>query len=348
MTIVAYSSFTLSYFGRAKAWALSARRYHPEWKLVAVLVDEAPDGFDMAEAEDLFDEVLTTEELIGADYEAWLFGHDIVEACTAVKGAALRHILSDPEVTKAFYFDPDTALFGRLDPMIEKLDHCNIILTPHQVDPDTTGMAISDNEITSLHFGTYNLGFLAVANTAEARRFADWWEDRLHDWCHDRLDIGLFVDQKWCNLVPCFFDDVVTWRDPGYNVASWNISQRAIRIDQDGNLTANGRPLVFFHFTKLGPVGDVMTQRYAGPVSDVYELWAWYRMSVEKAQPAGIPDRWWKYNTFADGTEIPKEARRLYRDRSDLRKTFPNPFADGDQSYLEWLVRNTEVMNAQV
>lgn len=346
MTIVAYSSFTLSYFGRAKAWALSARRHHPEWKLVAVLVDEAPDGFDMAAFDGLFDEVLTTKDLIGPGYTSWLFGHDIVEACTAVKGAALRHILTDPEVSKAFYFDPDTALFGRLDPMVERLDSCNIILTPHQIDPDDTPRAIQDNEITSLHYGTYNLGFIAVSNTPESRRFATWWEERLHDWCHDRLDIGLFVDQKWCNLVPCFFDDVVTWRDPGYNVASWNISQRNIKIDLEGNLTANNHPLIFFHFTKLGPIGDVMTQRYAGTDSDVYELWAWYRMSVRNAQPETVPDRWWKYDTFADGTRIPKEARRLYRDRKDLKMTFPNPFETGDNSYVSWLAQNTEILNA--
>ncbi|WP_193141418.1 MULTISPECIES: hypothetical protein [unclassified Meridianimarinicoccus] len=346
MTIAAFTSFSLNYFGRAKTWADSVRRVHPDWKLVAVLVDEAPEGFDMAPIAAAFDEVLTPDRFMDEDHRPWLFGHDIVEACTAVKGAALRHLLDDPAHKKVLYFDPDTAVFSPLDPLIDRLDDCNIILTPHQVEPDETPLGISDNEITSLHYGTYNLGFIAVANTAESRRFAAWWEARLHDWCHDRLDVGLFVDQKWCNLVPCFFDGVVTWRDPGYNVASWNISRRDIRFDDDGALLSNDRPLTFFHFTKLGPVGDIMTQRYAGSDSDVYELWAWYKMAVEANEPEGLPEKWWKYAQFSDGEKIPKPARVLYRDRPDLRDTFPDPFDSDGDSYSAWLRQNTDLMNA--
>ena len=114
---------------------------------------------------------------------------------------------------------------------------------------------------------------------------------------------GVFVDQKWCNLIPCFFDDVKTLRDPGFNVASWNLSSREVRITDTGEIRVNGEPLRFFHFTKLGPVGDTMTRRYAGGNTDVYELWWWYRQEVEKYTDPAIPEGWWHYGVFADGRQ---------------------------------------------
>lgn len=158
------------------------------------------------------------------------------------------------------------------------------------IDPDPAGdkQSLLDNEIASLDYGIFNLGFIAVRNDAEAQRFATWWAERLYDWCHDRLDIGIFVDQKWCNLIPCFFDNVKVLRDPGYNVASWNLSQRKLAFSADGEAQMNGKPLRFYHFTKLGPTGAVMTYRYANGNSEIFELWWWYADAVEKAVDRSI------------------------------------------------------------
>ena len=95
----------------------------------------------------------------------------------------------------------------------------------------------------------------------------------------------MFTDQKWCDLVPAYFDNVKIVRDPGYNVASWNISQRKIEFDDLGNILVNGSKLKFFHFTKLGPIGRKMTERYAGDNYQVYELWKWYEREINRNTP---------------------------------------------------------------
>jgi hypothetical protein len=213
------------------------------------------------------------------------------------------------------------------------------VLTPHQLEPEpaTDIQAIQDNEIASLDFGIFNLGFVAVNRSKEAQRFAQWWADRLFEWCHDRRDIGIFVDQKWCNLVPCFFDDVKVLRDPGYNVASWNLSQRTMHFDAEGEAQINGKPLRFYHFTKLGPIGDTMTRRYAADNTEIYELWWWYRHEVARATDPGIPKGWWYYGTFDNGVAIEKKVRELFRERQDLRKAFRDPFETGPGTFYEWL-----------
>jgi len=331
MTIHAFTSFSYSYLNRARVLASSLRRQHPDWVIWAVMTDKEPEGFSFDLTAEDFDIMITAEELFGTTTDAWLFNHDIVEACTAVKGRALRHILAQDGVEKVFYFDPDIAVFNTMIEVVDLLDTYSIVLTPHQLDPEPAddAQAILDNEICSLHYGAFNLGFIAVNASAEAQRFAKWWDDRLVDWCHDRLDIGLFVDQKWCNLIPCFFDDVKVLRDPGYNVASWNLSQRTLRFDRDGTALVNGAPLRFYHFTKLGPIGDVMTRRYAGDNCEIYEVWWWYREQVRRATDERIPKGWWYYGVYRDGTPIDKSTRELYRHRKDLRAAFPNPFLVG-------------------
>ena len=144
------------------------------------------------------------------------------------------------------------------------------------------------------------------------------------------------MDQKWCNLVPCFFDGVVILRDPGYNVASWNLSHRKMRFDAEGLALINGHPLRFYHFTKLGPIGETMTRRYVGSNTEVFELWWWYRQQVIAFTDPAIPSGWWHYGTFDNGDPIDKRARKLYRSRKDLQATFPDPRRTGKDSLHEW------------
>lgn len=346
MTIHAFTSFSYSYLNRARVLANTLKQQHPDWVLWAVLTDKEPEGFTFDLSREDFDRVLTAEDLFGDATESWLFGHDVVEACTAVKGKASVEILQQPGCKKLVYFDPDIAVINSMDEVIDLLDTHSIVLTPHQTDPEprSARLAIQDNEIASLNYGVFNLGFVAIANDPEGRRFAQWWDDRLRDWCHDRLDIGVFVDQKWCNLVPCFFDNVKVLRDPGYNVASWNLSQRTMNYDEAGTALINDRPLRFYHFTKLGPVGDVMTQRYARANIEVYELWWWYRQQVLSASSDTIPKGWWYYGTFDNGEKIPKAVRELYRERGDLRAAYPKPLKTGEGSFYEWLMAESNLL----
>jgi hypothetical protein len=335
MTVHCYTSFSLSYLSRARVLAASLRKQHPDWTLWAIVADIPPEGFVLEEGAD-FDRVVWASDLFGDLGPAWFFQHDVVEICTAVKGRAAQMILGSGSCTRLIYFDPDIAVFSDLGSILEALDVHSTVVTPHQLTPETDDIAIRDNEVASLHYGTFNLGFLGLANDARARKVVDWWADRLERWCHDRLDIGVFVDQKWFNLVPGFFDGVGILRHPGMNVASWNISQRHVEIRESGDITVNGEPLGFYHFTKIGGPGDQMTERYAAGNLAVFELWTWYRLALDRHREPGIPEGWWAYGIFEDGAPIAKPMRRLYRERLDLRKAFPEPFRSGPNSLQAW------------
>ena len=336
MKVVCYSSFTFSYLNRARVLFKTVRRFHPDWDLVALITDEPPAGFTFDPATEPFDRVVWAQDLGIPDFKSWLFKHDVVEVCTAVKGPFL-HQACQSGADAVIYLDPDTALFESLSPLVDLLAEHDILLTPHLIDANDDRAAILDNDLSASRTGIFNLGFVMVRAGGEGARFARWWNDRLLDFCYDDMPLGLFVDQRWCDHVPALFDKVKVVRDPGYNVASWNLSKRRLAIGKDGAITVNGRPLRFWHFTKLGPTGDVMTKRYAGDNFPVYEIWRWYKDEVATVTDPAIPERYWAYDAFADGDKIEKAHRVLYRERADLQAAFPDPFATEGGGYHGWL-----------
>jgi hypothetical protein len=336
MKVLCFSSFTFSYLDRARVLFHSLRKHHPDWELVALITDAPPPGLAFDPAGEPFDRVVWAQDLGLPDYGAFLFQHDIVEMCTAVKGPFLDRGCTDAAFARGadivIYMDPDTAVFAPLDPVIERLADADIVLTPHLAAPETEDAGIRDNELSALRTGVYNLGFVAIRTTGEGARFARWWSDRLRWACYDEPDRGLFTDQRWCDQVPTLFDRVHILRDPGFNIASWNVGRRRVTIGHDGVIRVNGEILRFWHFTKLGPVGDAMTRRHAKGNAQVYEIWNWYKRRIEDCAVEGLPERWWAHGAYEDGAPIPKADRVAYRQDADLRRRFPQPFASGDGS----------------
>ena len=336
MKVICYSSFTFSYLNRARVLFETVRKFHPDWETVALITDQPPEGFTFNPATEPFDRIVWAQDLGIPNFSGWLFKHDVVEVCTAVKGPFI-HQACATGADAVIYLDPDTALFGGLSPLEDWLETSDILLTPHLIDPNTDAASIQDNDLSASRTGIFNLGFVAVRTTGEGARFAQWWNDRLLSYCYDDMPSGLFVDQRWCDHVPALFDKVKVIRDPGYNVASWNLSKRTLAVNKAGEVLVNGEPLRFWHFTKLGPLGDTMTKKYAGDNFPVYEIWNWYRGRVAAVTDPAIPERYWAYGAYDNGELIDKAHRVLYRHRTDLQAAFPDPFATGAGSYREWL-----------
>jgi hypothetical protein len=327
-----FTSASFAYLDRARVLGETLRRFHPDWKLWLCLPDQEPPGFVFDPSREAFNNVVRLTELNIPDLTRWTFDHDVVELCTAVKGQMLCRLLGEG-AEKVIYLDPDIALLDDLSEIVSLLDRQNVVLTPHQIEPDDDRAAIIDNEIGSLKHGIYNLGFLAVAATEEGKRFARWWRDRLLAFCFDDVPNGLFTDQRWCDHAPVFFDGVHILRDPGYNVASWNLSRRPITIEQDGTIRAAGRRLRFFHFTKVTHVGEIMLERYAGDRIEPFELMKWYRGRLAAQAVPDLPKSWWAYGQYADGTKITMAHRLAYRRDLALRERYPDPFAAGPKIF---------------
>lgn len=333
-----YTSVTNNYIPKARVLAHSLKRLHPDWEFTLVNAEPLPPSFDIDD--EPFDVVVTPKDWQIENLESWLFKHRVVEICTAIKGKMAYTLLNKKDTEKVIYLDPDIAVFNSLNPLLENLDQYGIVLTPHILQPQGSKAAVMDNEISALKHGVYNLGFVAMSKQADGMEFAAWWRDRLLEFCYDDIPNGLFTDQKWIDLAPAFFQNLHILRDPGYNVASWNLSGRNLSINKAGELRVNKQfPLRFYHFTGFDAgTGAIMTQRYSEKNSLVAEVWKWYQDELQVRSIDGMNKLKWKYNYFENGNTIQDDMRMLYRSRLDLQDYFKNPFDTkrSDGGYLAW------------
>jgi len=335
-----YTSITSNYLPKARVLARSVKSRYPGVVFHLLLNDTPPEGFDLGR--EPFDNLILIEDLGLDNLIPWIFGHTVVELCTAVKGAALEYIFEHQGADKAFYFDPDMAVFGRLEDLEAALDQASILLTPHQIEPEDTLEGIADNEIASLKHGVFNLGFVGVRNSEEGRRFARWWAERLYHFCHDDIPAGLFTDQRWIDLVPCLFEDYKVIRDPGFNVATWNLTHRRITGSFDQGFYVNDVPLGFYHFSGFDSgAQEVMLNKYGKHSPALLALRNWYIDACDEQGQAALGNKPSKFAFFDDGTPITKDHRLLYRTRLDLQRAFPNPFASAEKdTYQRWFADN--------
>src|SRR5208282_3977814 len=90
---------------------------------------------------------------------------------------------------------------------------------------------------------------VAVTNSDEAHKFLSWWEHRCLTLGYVDRQNGLFVDQKWIDFVPCYFNSVLVLKHPGCNMAYWNLHERTLEKVGETWIVNNSEPLIFYHFS---------------------------------------------------------------------------------------------------
>src|SRR5579864_7394936 len=101
-----FTSISFSYLDRARVLGTTLKKQHPGWMLWLCVSDIDPPGLTLDLSLDPFDRVVRIDELDILDREQWMFGHDLVELCTAVKGMMLHRLLTQG-ADKVVYLDPD-------------------------------------------------------------------------------------------------------------------------------------------------------------------------------------------------------------------------------------------------
>lgn len=232
------------------------------------------DVADGLELEEFPFRILRMEELGIPNWDWMKENYNITELNTAVKPFVFLALFDLHPGAPVIYLDPDITVASRLSEVEDAFARgADAVLTPHITEP--AEYADFDDQ-KFLQFGVYNLGFCAIRDTPQARRVVSWWGRRLERLCVIDLPGGLFVDQKWADLLPAFIERVHVLRHPGYNVAYWNLSQRRVTRDGDRWLV-NGQELRFAHFsgavigspTVFSRHSGVFTRRNIGELSAV-------------------------------------------------------------------------------
>jgi glycosyltransferase involved in cell wall biosynthesis len=302
----------------------SLRRQHPEWERFVLIV--GGDATLHREGEDFT--TVPLEALPLPHPRQFTFRYTILELNTAVKPWMFEHLFARG-YQRVVYLDPDIFVYSPLVELDAAPPETFMTLTPH-----LTGSIEGDghpSERAILQAGTYNLGFLSVSRRPPLSRFLAWWQEKLEFRCVVDIARGLFVDQKWMDLVPGLFPDVAILRHDGYNVAYWNLRQRTV-VSAGGKTTVNGQPLRFFHFSGIDPVQpesvskhDNLTLDDAGDARTLIES---YAAALRAAGDESFRNAPYAFGTFRNGTRLPNAARLAYRNSAKLQAACgDDPFA---------------------
>jgi glycosyltransferase involved in cell wall biosynthesis len=331
-----------NYLPFARVLAASFRRTHPGAPFWVLVVDDQAARWVIEDDEDF--QVLGLADIAIPDEAASELAaiYDVMELSTAVKPWLLQHLVATTD-RPVLYLDPDIEVFGPLDQLAEKAERHAIVVTPHLLEPlPLDGLFPDDAHI--LRSGVHNLGFLAVGPSSLDGGFFEFWQSRV--WRHAVVDVAvqLFTDQRWLDWIDCF--DHIVERDPGCNVAYWNVWSRRITRDGDRFL-AGGHPLRFFHFSGFDPSTPSLLSKHQGrrprvllsDEPDLAELCRRYAAAVIAAgHGRHRPPYGW---ARSGGVELTPVVRRLYRKElmeAELRggPLPPNPFAECER-FVAWI-----------
>jgi glycosyltransferase involved in cell wall biosynthesis len=319
----------------ARTLAESVRRHDPEIAGFLALCD-AP--LERNDARDAYT-VLPIRELGLPQFDRFTFQYTILELNTAIKPWVIAELFARG-YDRVIYFDPDIKLYGPVAPILDALEHSQIVLTPHLTGRLDDGR--KPTELAILQSGSYNLGFIALRRTDSTQRFVEWWQRKLERDCVVDIARGLFTDQKWIDLVPGMYEGVSIVRDPGWNVAYWNLNHRAVSRES-GGLRFGGRPLLFFHFSGFTPGAKLLSKHQDRFTMDslpaaVRELAAEYAEDLARNGLEECRNLPYAFARFPSGEAIPDLARRTYREQFPWDEPHPDLWTpDGERFLVDWL-----------
>ncbi|MFH1441766.1 MAG: glycosyltransferase [Candidatus Omnitrophota bacterium] len=311
---------------------------HNQGRVFVLLTDRIDDYFDPTKEKFILIELETIKKRIPA-FDKFCFQYNPTELNTAVKPFFLEFIFDIYKPKDIIFLDPDILITSNLNELSNLLGKYSIILIPHITQPYQDTRRPSEIEI--LKSGVYNLGFIALANNQTTRTLLSWWKERLKRYCISDVEKGLFVDQKWIDLVPGFFEGVHILRDKTYNIAYWNFHYRKVLINEE-NLSVDGIQVKFMHFSGFNPDDLKVISKHQDRFTlvdleymiGVFEL---YRNKLKTHNYDETKNWPCVLNYFDNGVQIPDFIRRLYWNLYDENEKFTNPFKTEGRSFFNWL-----------
>ncbi|MGU3417780.1 glycosyltransferase [Methylobacterium sp. D54C] len=334
MKSAAVTIVSRNYLSSARVLARTFKQSHPEVDFFVYICD-SKEG--VAATDDF--RIIGLDEVAIPNASYFFSQYNVMEANTAVKPFVLEYLLQDRGYDKVAYLDPDIQIFQPMDEVWSALDESFIVLTPHLRRPFQDDR--TPTELQILQSGTYNLGFVALSRGHEATRFVRWWQDRLYRECIVDIPRGLFVDQKWVDLIPGYFRNVHILHSPTYNVAYWNLHEREI-ILRDGTYYIEGRPLVFFHFSGYSPFQpdqlskhqnrhDLSETKVVKMICDDYGSLLIEAGFIEQSRTP------YAYSKLNNGISLSWIVQRIVRKALDEGNIPPDPWTS-DDAFADWLM----------
>jgi len=181
----------------------------------------------------------------------------LIEYYFSSTSSLLLYVLNmHPEVDLITYLDADMYFFSDIGPVFKEIAGHSIAIVEHRFSP---------NIRERVKYGKYNVGWLSFRRDSNGLACLHWWRARCLEWCYDRLEDGKFADQKYLDVWPERFLNLIVLHNKGLNVAPWNLANYKFTY-RDRKVWVDEQPLILFHFhgikKVIGPIYDTGLDAY--------------------------------------------------------------------------------------
>jgi hypothetical protein len=311
---------TKNHLAYARALADSLARSNPGSRLYVLLADRLEGYIDPAR--EPFNMIMLEELSDQEDIAKMCFYYSPLELCFCLRAWLHEFMYAKTKFRKWIYFDSDIVVYHSLKEISDRLDDVSILMSPHLISTQVAEFinvkAVRKLEAYLLrNGGIYNGGFLALRRTEESKRFIEWFKNHLKIYGFDDRPMQL-GDQFWLTCVPLYFREVAILRNPGANLAYWNLYERIIKRDHSGEITVNDKPLLFFHFAGFDIKAPKNLTRYRIPKGlkvipgAIEEIAKEYRSLLFENEYETTKYFPYSFETFKNGKAITPLMRRFY------------------------------------
>lgn len=150
-------------------------------------------------------------------------------------------IQKNKEIDILNYIDADLYFFNSVESIYSELGKASIGIIEHKFH------WLSKQKIK---YGRFNVGWITFRNDNQGRKCISGWAKDCMDWCYQRLERGLYADQKYLDYWPSKYSNIKILENPGLNLAIWNVKNYKLKTINN-RIYVNESPLIFYHFAGL-------------------------------------------------------------------------------------------------
>jgi putative methyltransferase (TIGR04325 family) len=169
------------------------------------------------------------------------------------------YVFGAAQVERVTYVDADLYFFSSPQPVLDATAQASVAITPHNFSPSMRDKIV---------YGRFNVGWMSFRRSPEGLACLEAYKMNCLAWCYDRLEDGLFADQRYLDTWPESYPGLAIIAHKGVNTGPWNADNYRF-TERGGQFFADGDPLVCYHFSsiRIEPNGS-----FEGPIPEGHRV----------------------------------------------------------------------------
>jgi len=183
-------------------------------------------------------------------------GRSMAEYCWTLSPCLPLYVLQHyPEIDSITYLDADLYFYSSLQPLFDEIGDASIVIIEHRFP-----QALKHLEVN----GRFCVEWVGFRRDEQGLACLALWREQCIEWCFHCLEEDRMGDQKYLDKWPDKYSGLHILQHVGAGIAPWNYSQYRFGQDDQGTITVDRAPLVFYHFHQFQLLSNGSFDRMSG------------------------------------------------------------------------------------